>query len=168
MVELRALAIVFTLTRKTDYALIALCHMARRPQEISTAREIAERYHVPPALLMNILKLLTQAELVRSIRGSKGGYTLAMPPGQITLEGIIRATEGPYRFVQCTAESKDDSPPCDLIDHCPISGPVQRVHAKLKAFLTEVTLAELAFESQRGDEPVQLAVALSAPRSMNK
>lgn len=153
---------MFTLTRKTDYALIALCHMARRPQEISTAREIAERYHVPPALLMNILKLLTQAELVRSIRGSKGGYTLAMPPDQINLEGIIRATEGPYRFVQCTADSKNDSPPCDLIDYCPISGPVRKVHAKLKAFLTDVTLAELAFDSEHGTQPVQLAFASSA------
>ncbi len=159
---------MFTLTRKTDYALIALCHMARRPQEISTAREIAERYHIPPALLMNILKLLAQAELVRSIRGSKGGYTLAMPPRQINLEGIIRATEGPYKFVQCTSDSLDESRPCELIDFCPISGPVRKVHAKLKAFLTEVTLAELAFDSQRGDEPVQLAVASSASRSMNK
>lgn len=153
---------MFTLTRKTDYALIALCHMARRPQEISTAREIAERYHMPAALLMNILKQLAQAELVRSIRGSKGGYTLAMPPGQITLEDVIRATEGPYRFVQCTAESKDESPPCDLIDHCPISGPVRRVHAKLRAFLTDVTLAELAFDCEPGDKPVQLAIASSA------
>ena len=153
---------MFTLTRKTDYALIALCHMARRPQEISTAREIAERYHMPAALLMNILKMLTQAELVRSIRGSKGGYTLAMPPDQINLEGILRATEGPYRFVQCTAESTSDSPPCELIDFCPISGPVRRVHARLKAFLTDVTLAELAFDSRHGDEPVQLAIASSA------
>lgn len=153
---------MFTLTRKTDYALIALCHMARCPHEISTAREIAARYHVPPALLMNILKLLTQAELIRSIRGAKGGYTLALPPSQITLEGIIRATEGPYRFVQCTAETPVDARPCDLIDVCPISGPVKRVHARLKAFLTEVTLAELAFDPERGGHPVQLAVSSSA------
>lgn len=153
---------MFTLTRKTDYALIALCHMARRPQEISTAREIAERYHVPPALLMNILKLLTQGELVRSIRGSKGGYTLALPPERINLEGIIRATEGPYRFVQCTAETAVESRPCELIDLCPISGPVRKVHAKLKAFLTDVTLADLAFDPEHGDRPVQLAIASSA------
>ena len=67
------------------------------------------------AMLTNVLKKLAHEELVRSIRGAKGGYTLSRPADQITLETIIRAIEGPVRFVQCTAarETARQSPaPC--------------------------------------------------------
>ncbi len=49
-------------SRKTDYALIALTHMAQHPDECNSAREIANRYGVPLPLLMNILKSMNTKE----------------------------------------------------------------------------------------------------------
>ena len=67
-------------TRKTDYALIALTHMAKHSEECNSAREIAGLYGIPLPLLMNILKQMAQRGLAQSVRGPRGGYRLAMPP----------------------------------------------------------------------------------------
>ena len=72
---------MIVLTRKTDYALVAMAHLAHHPGEegISSARDIADRYHVPLPVLMNILKTLNREGLVISVRGARGGYRLARP-----------------------------------------------------------------------------------------
>lgn len=151
---------MFTLTKKTDYALIALTHLARQESgRISTAREIVERYNVPAALLVNVLKALCQSELVRSTRGMKGGYALAMPADEITLSAIIRSTEGPIRFVQCAGESEHGSSPCELTATCPVMRPVRKVHQRLVNFLDQVTLDQIAFDEDYCEHGVPLSVA---------
>lgn len=141
---------MLSLTRKTDYALIALAHMAQDPEGCCSAREIAGRYKVPLPLLMNILKLLTRRGLARSARGPRGGYTLAISPSEITLYDIIRAVEGPIQLVQCIDQDPEDaevsekqSLACELIGSCPVHSPIQSVHQKLIEFLTGVTLADV-------------------------
>lgn len=138
------------LTKKTDYAILALSYMAQRPQVICTAREIAEQFHVPSALLMNVLKTLCQGELVRSLRGAKGGYTLARQAETVTLADIIVTVEGPVRFVQCAAKPAEGADPCSLMDTCPVSRPVRKVHSQLNDFLKQVTLAQIAFDQDYG------------------
>jgi len=139
---------MLSLTRKTDYALIALAHMANDPEGCCSAREIANRYRVPLPLLMNILKLLTRRGLARSARGPRGGYTLALAPGEITLYDVIRAVEGPIQLVQCVDRQQGQAAGapdlgCGLISSCPVHSPIQLVHHKLVEFLTGVTLADV-------------------------
>jgi Rrf2 family protein len=140
---------MLSLTRKTDYALIALTHMAQDPEGCCSAREIAGRYHVPLPLLMNILKLLTRRGLARSARGPHGGYTLAVAPAEITLYDVIRAVEGPVQLVQCVdhhasrPEEAAKASSCGLMSLCPVHSPIQLVHNKLVEFLTGVTLADV-------------------------
>jgi Rrf2 family protein len=153
---------MLALTKKVDYGLIALCHLTRHRDQVHNAREIAERYRLPQALLMNILKILSHKGLINSTRGPKGGYELAVEPATVNLSDIIEALEGPIRFVQCAA-MESDSPgartqPCELRDACPISAPVLRLHKKLKAFLTGVTLAEMASEADFSAAPIPVEV----------
>lgn len=152
---------MFALTRKTDYAIIALTEMARRDGEVLNARQIAERHHIPSALLVKVLKILAQGELVRSIRGARGGYSLALPAGRITLGSIIATVEGPVRFVQCATEPEAGESPCELMKNCPVSRPMRRVHEKLKALLSEVTLAEIAFDRNFIAPPAGAGVRVS-------
>src|ERR1044071_9630417 len=138
---------MLTLTRKTDYALIALAHMAQQKKgSLCRAREIIARYHLPSALLVNVLKGLVQAELVRSTRGTKGGYALALPPERVTLGSVIRAMEGPIRFVHCSEEHGEGD--CELVNHCPVTRSVRKVHRQLMDFLDHVTLAQIAFDGE--------------------
>ena len=143
---------MLSLTRKTDYALISLAHLAQEPANCSSAREIASRYHMPLPLLMNVLKLLTQRGLARSVRGPRGGYTLASPASKITLKDIIGAVEGPIHLVRCIPWRDHDGvktkrDPCELMPHCPVGASIHKVHHRLIRFLDEVTLADVACNS---------------------
>ena len=75
------------LSRKTEYALLALGYLAERPGRIVGARDLAVAYALPTALLMNILKTLQQHRLLVSRRGMRGGYQvgadLVMPGRRI-------------------------------------------------------------------------------------
>jgi len=135
---------MLSLTRKTDYALIALCHLAQESGRICTAREIADRHHLPSALLMNVLKALAHKDLLISIRGAKGGYRLAIPAGVLTLADVIQAVEGPVRFVQCNGHDGSAASDCEILDTCPIRGPIGVIQARLESFLSEITVADLA------------------------
>lgn len=84
------------LTSRSEYALLALVHLARHAGEgplsvpaISKAREI------PPRFLEQILLLLKRGRYVRSVKGASGGYELARPAGEINLAEVIRLIDGP-------------------------------------------------------------------------
>jgi len=135
---------MIALTRKSDYALVALAHLVRSEDGLSSAREIADIYRMSLPLVMNILKQLTKSGIVESVRGARGGYRLAVSTEGISLKELIVALEGPIRLVQC-AEAADPGKlgDCGLMRWCPVKAPAQRVHERLEQFLSEVTLAEI-------------------------
>jgi Rrf2 family protein len=126
-----------------------MTHLALDTTGCSSAREIANRYHMPLPLLMNVLKQLAQQGLARSARGPSGGYTLALPASEITLRDIIEAVEGPVHLVRCLeqagANGSKNGPRsgCELTSVCPVRRSIHRVHRRLVDFLGEVTLADI-------------------------
>jgi Rrf2 family protein len=136
---------MLALTRKTEYALIALTHLAKLDGGRASARDVAERYRLSASLLMNVLKELAGAGLVESIRGAGGGYRLARPPEQIDLVTVIEAVERPVRLTACatgdTAAMDDCS--CGSTGRCPICRAVSHVQRRLQNVLENVTLAEM-------------------------
>ncbi len=138
------------LTKRTDYAILALSYMARQPEARCSAREIVEQHHVSASLLMNVLKTLCQRNLVSSTRGAKGGYMLAAPPERISLAEIIGIMEGPVSFVRCAKKFENGKQPCEMMGTCPVSRPVRKVHRQLNEFLKKVTLAQIAFDEDYG------------------
>ena len=138
---------MLAMTKKTGYGLIAMTHLARLGRdEVASAREIADRFGAPTSLLMNVLKQLAGAGHVESIRGAHGGYRLARDAEEISLAEVITAVEGPIRLAECVAsgEKVADGETCRMLDRCPITDPVHRVHRRLSDFLKTVTLAELS------------------------
>ena len=67
-----------------------------------TLKDIAARQEISEKYLSNLIPLLKSAGFVHSIRGSRGGYTLARTPRDITLKDILLALEGPMCLVECT------------------------------------------------------------------
>ena len=133
------------LTRKTDYALVALAGLARQGDASASARDLAEQLHLPLPVLRNILKVLTSHGLLVSTRGPSGGYRLARPPARITLAQIIEIIEGPVQLVTCCPTTPGEvETRCQLEDSCLIKGNVRKVHESLMEFLNEVTLDQLA------------------------
>jgi Rrf2 family protein len=146
---------VLSLTRKADYAVVALAELAAsRPGKLS-ARELSDRTHVPLPVLTNILHQLLHHHLVTSTMGVKGGYCVARSPEQITLAEVIDAIEGGFRLALCCTEQPSSADPsCDLEHNCRVREPVRRVHSSLRQFLSRITLAQLVV----GQTPVSLGV----------
>lgn len=80
-------------------------------------RQIAESQHISVRYLEHILNTLRAASIVKSTRGSKGGYELARKPQQITLGEIIRSLEGPLDIAPCKLGNNCERlPECIMVD----------------------------------------------------
>lgn len=101
---------------------------------------IGAAQHIPVKYLENILSELRQAGIVRSQRGSEGGYWLARPAAEISVADVIRAVEGPLANVRGVRP--------ESIEYPPGTGSLQEVwiatRAALRSVLDETTLADLA------------------------
>ena len=145
---------MLSLNRKTDYALVALAHMADRPEQWASAREIAERGEVPSGVLMNVLKTLHQGGILRSTRGSRGGYRIAADLERVSLFDLV----GVLEKVEPTAEAHGEPACCGryTIDRTGLHGPVHAFHHHLRQFLRSVMLCDLVLPGRRIDVPVEL------------
>jgi len=140
--------VLLALTRKTEYALIALSYLSGGSGRVASAREIADTSGVPLPILTNTLKTLAGAGIVLGTRGVRGGYALQRPLDSISLRDLITATEGPVHFVRCAlAPFATSRRTCDLEQSCPIRQPVNRIHNRLTRFLEDVSLAEIVGDS---------------------
>lgn len=83
------------LTAKSEYALLALVHLARQEgQGYIPVQSIADAQGIPHKFLEQILLLLKRARYVQSLKGQRGGYRLARPARQISLAEVIRLFDG--------------------------------------------------------------------------
>ncbi len=130
------------LSKKVEYGLIALRHMAARPAgEISTAKEVADRYGVPFDLLAKVLQRLGKAGLITSHQGMRGGYSLAKDPREIPVSMIIHAIEGSAPVItQCLADGPQS---CEVFEACTIKSPMTKVQANIERAFHDMTLSEI-------------------------
>lgn len=139
---------MLALTRKTDYALVALSELARHAPATLSARKMADVTDIPLPVLSGVLHQLVHHELVTSVRGVQGGYRLSRPADAISLVDVIRAIDGPPRLTQCCSHSPshDAGEPCNLEPRCRITGPMQKVHRGLLEFMSKIALTQIAFD----------------------
>jgi Rrf2 family protein len=145
------------LSKKADYALIAMKHLALRSDRglvgSSSAREIAELYGIPIELMAKVLQRLVRRGLLASHQGTHGGYHLARRPAQISVADVIQAIDGPVTVTAC---STDDGQ-CEQFAKCNVRDPLWRLRERILAALDECTIAELAAEPGT-QPPVRTAV----------
>ena len=95
-------------SKKGEYGLRALCHLAERHGEgVVQIREIARLESIPSKFLEGILLQMKAAGIVRSRRGIDGGYALARPPEEIVLAEVIRLLDGPLAPMGSAAELRE-------------------------------------------------------------
>jgi FeS assembly SUF system regulator len=149
-------AIMLRLSKKADYALIAMKYLAgEAPHGTASAREIAERYDIPIGLLAKVLQQLTRRGFLASRQGIHGGYDLARSANTISVADIIQAIDGPLTITACS--STDER--CGQFSKCIIRNPLWRVRDRIVEVLQTLSLSEMA----RGDEIGMPSVRLRAP-----
>jgi Rrf2 family protein len=131
------------LSKKADYALIAMKHLAvQSDRQSSSAREIAELYAIPIELMAKVLQRLARRGLLLSQQGTRGGYQLARVPGQISVADVIQAIDGPVTVTACSTEEGQ----CEQFARCNVRDPLWKVRERIVRALGECTIAELAAE----------------------
>lgn len=127
------------LSRPCSYAIRAMVHLAEQPPgQISSTREICDEENIPPSFLGKVFLPLCRGRLVRSLRGTGGGYELAVPPNEICLAAIVEAIDG-SQLEDCILEDHrcGDSRECLL--HHAWTG----VRERFVDYLERTTVADL-------------------------
>lgn len=144
------------LSKKADYALIAMAHLAHKPGSAS-AREIAENYDIPTELMAKVLQRLTRRNLLTSQQGARGGYTLARAATGISVADVIQAIDGPVSVTACSSHGDR----CSQFAKCNVRDPLWRISDIIVSALSRTTVSELArdVEPSAGRDPIRMVAA---------
>src|SRR6516164_3915383 len=130
---------------RDEYACSAVLELALNYDSEAPIRvqDIAQRQSISMKFLFQIMQILKRVDIVRSKRGTEGGYILARHPGQISVGDVIRSVSGPFVQLSCL-ESGNFSDNCDRESIChfkPIWSDLDRAIASV---LNNVTFEDLA------------------------
>lgn len=146
------------ISRKIEYGTRAMLYLASLPEGMTTSfREIARKMGIPQDFLAKIFKTLVKAKLVRSTRGSHGGYSLARPASQISFLEVIEAVEGRVNVNVCTDKEHSG---CGFTDSCTMHSVWQYGQERMLEVYRNAKLDKLAMRSLTHRSPV---VALQVP-----
>src|SRR3954468_15198514 len=147
------------LSKKADYALIAMKHLARKGGggPSTSAREIAEQYDIPIELMAKVLQRLVRTGLLLSTQGTRGGYALSRPPIAISVADVIQAMDGPLTVTACSTEKSD----CEQYGKCSIRDPLWQIRERIVEALGTVTIAEMASDQALRADPAPKAVSVA-------
>ena len=133
------------LTKKADYALMAMKHLAEHSRETSrSAKDVADAFGIPPEALAKILQRLAKAGLLHSHHGINGGYMLARPAHTISAFEVIQAIDGPFFITSCVTVRGE----CDQTDRCNIREPLRKVNESIEAVLRRIKISHMREEPE--------------------
>ena len=149
---------------KAEYGVRLMVELGRQPGSAPVSLSaVAEAERLPLSYLEHLVARLRKAGLVNSTRGAHGGYTLARPAAEITMNQVVEALEGQIAPMECFHETPEGKVSCSHEDDgdrlCATKLLWTRVQGGVSRALTGTTLAELvdfAGQDARADrgEPV--------------
>ena len=141
------------LSAKGEYGVRAMVHLALhyRNGPVPLSR-IAMDENISRQYLEQIFLLLRRSGLITSVRGVKGGYTLASPPGEIFVGDIIRVLDGPITPVDCLCGKEEEEPfPCGKSERCLASNLWEKLRNQINQLLDNVSLQDMIESKQWKD-----------------
>jgi Rrf2 family protein len=149
------------LTKKADYALMAMKHLAEHAEGGSrSAKDLADAFGIPPEALAKILQRLAKAGLLHSQHGINGGYTLARAAHTISAFEVIQAIDGPLFITSCVTVRGE----CGQSGRCNIREPLRKVNESIEAVLKRIKISHMREESEEsGNEAGKPAEFVTIP-----
>src|SRR6202012_1686030 len=143
---------------KAEYGVRLMIELGRQPGSTPVSlNSVAEAGHLPLSYLEHLVAKLRKAELVPSTRGAHGGYRLAKPAEEITMDAVVQALEGQISPMECSHETPEGRVLCSHEDNsaggCATKLLWTRVQNGVTKALAGTTLAELVEFSEPHDEP---------------
>ncbi len=128
------------ITKLTDYAIVLMVRLAREPSRRFSAAQLADELGVPLPTVSKLLKRLLQAELLVSVRGAGGGYSLVHAPSAVSVADVVSAIEGPVALTECALGKGN----CSLERNCATRANWQIISRAVRVALEAVSLADMA------------------------
>lgn len=129
------------LSKKVEYGLIAIRHLASTKNQISTVKEISDRYSIPNEVLAKVMQKLTRGKLIISHQGAMGGYSLARSADEISVMDVIGIVEGSQvGIAQCFAETPES---CSIFQNCTIKNPLEKIQHNLEHVFASMKVSEI-------------------------
>lgn len=127
------------ISKLTDYATVIMSYLALDPNNVLSASRIARAIHLSAPTVSKILKILSEAGLVISFRGTGGGYRLARSSKEITLADVVSAIEGDLAITECCASNST----CALDSLCGIKDNWQIINKIILTTLAGLTVHDM-------------------------
>jgi Rrf2 family cysteine metabolism transcriptional repressor len=125
--------------------LVLAYHYGEGPIEL---KEIAKEENISLKYLEQVINPLRTGGLVKSIRGSKGGYSLAKPPSEICLYDVVEVLEGPVHLIECLRDSKA----CQKVSSCVTREIWKEVSEAISKIFYSVTLEDMVNRKREKEE----------------
>lgn len=126
------------LNRKTEYALMILQFIrVRSSEELSSAKEICAKLHIPFDTTSKVMQILAQKDILQSTQGVRGGYKLTRDLDTLSYKQLIEIIEGAPLGLDC------EKGECQMHSSCNISTPLKKFTHRMNNYLNEISVAEL-------------------------
>jgi Rrf2 family protein len=127
------------ITRETDYAVRTIVYLAKDPDQVASATEIAKAMHIPKSFLAKILQRLVRCGMLTSSRGASGGFRLIKKASEISLLDILTAFQGPAGINTCAVDKKR----CKLSSTCAVHPIWVDIRKEVEARLKRETIEKI-------------------------
>ncbi|MBK8551933.1 MAG: Rrf2 family transcriptional regulator [Ignavibacteria bacterium] len=128
------------ISKKVEYALMALKFISNSDHKLVTAREISDTKSIPYDLLSKILQTLKNENILASNQGMNGGYFMNKRPDEIQLFNLMSVIDGDISIAECLNEKADKD--CCLTDICSIKLPVSKLQKEVEELFKSKTISD--------------------------
>jgi Rrf2 family protein len=127
------------ITRNTDYAVRALCYIAKAKDKLVSVPELVGALKMPRPFLRKILQALNKKKILKSHKGSGGGFSLAAQPEKVFLADIIKIFQGKLQLNECLFRRNR----CPNIKGCSLRKKIQEIEHRVVKDIGSINLANL-------------------------
>ncbi|HBR15884.1 MAG TPA: Rrf2 family transcriptional regulator [Candidatus Omnitrophica bacterium] len=144
---------MFKINRRIEYALMALKHMShKQPGQLTTAKEICEKYQTPFDPTSRVLQIMTQHGILHAAQGARGGYQIIKNLSKISIRDLSDMLIGPIEIADCLHGDYSD---CCINNNCRIIAPMLNLNENISNLFKTIMLADLIESKHTGEKNIR-------------
>jgi Rrf2 family protein len=127
------------ITRDTDYAVRALCCIAKAGKKVVSVRDLTKELRIPRPFLRKILQILNKKKILKSYKGGGGGFSLSGNAKNITVFDLMEIFQGPFKITEHRFKNKV----CPHTKKCKLKKKLDTIERSVERNLKSIILADL-------------------------
>lgn len=127
------------LSKKTEYSIMALRHLAGQADKSATVKSMASELGISQSLLAKLLQELARSKIVGSVQGAHGGYRLLAELSCLSLADLVEIVEGPISLTACSRADQT----CEHQQGCDLKKSFAPLGKQVRSVLETIKVADL-------------------------